>query len=63
MGERLSLRLEPVRLEFWRMEQGLHDYAVLFGLVAECAQLVRCGLGRGDIKAEPDGLNANGHVF
>ena len=53
----------PFGGDFWRVEQGLEDYAILLGFFLERTQLIGSGLGRGEVELDTDGVEADGNVF
>ena len=62
LAERLLLIL-PASFYFWRLQQGLHDDAVLFGLVAQGLKLLGGSLGRHDIERQLNVLKSYGPIF
>src|SRR5579862_3140304 len=58
-----STMRKPFGLQTWRLDQGLHDHAILFRFLPQCAQLFRSGLRRRDIEAQTQTLEADRHVL
>jgi len=56
-------RADPIGLQSWWLQQGLHNDTILFGFFLQAAQLLRCCLRRINVECEPDALEANGHIL